>query len=198
MPIFRHLSNIPRLGGNDDRGLFAKPQVETYHQRIEEVFSEIETAFALRLVFKIAIPFAGFPQLGSVVGQVQRWKAFVGSEGRQSRSLFDGGIDAAIFVSGAVIVAKGNQRPDFQQQILRRFRVIVFSQFVLHDGAVLAVDHENGLLDLNAFDFVGENRKWIEAELLEMSKALLLNSAWVTVCGEVKRLSVDEQRLLHL
>src|SRR5258708_308835 len=127
-----------------------------------------------------------------------RWKPFVGSEGRQSRSLFDGGIDAAIFVSGAVIVAKGNQRPDFQQQILGRFRVIVFSQFVLHDGAVLAVDHENGLLDLNAFDFVGENREWIEPELLEMSKAVQLNSDYVSVSGYVERRSVVGHRLRSL
>ena len=60
--------------------------------------------------------------------------------------------------------------------------MIVFLQLVLNYGAVLTVDHENGLLDLDAFDFVSEDRKWIEAEPLEISKSLRVNSAGIAVC----------------
>ena len=66
--------------------------------------------------------------------------------------------------------------------------MIVLFQFILHHGTVFAVDHEHGLLDLNAFDFVGENRKGIKAELLEISKALRVNNAGITVGGKIKGL----------
>ena len=76
--------------------------------------------------------------------------------------------------------------------------MIVLLQFVLHHRAVLTLDHEHGLLDLDALDFVGEDRKWIKAELLEVSKSLRVNHAGIAVCREIKRLSFDEKRFLQL
>src|SRR5216683_5588996 len=122
----------------------------------------------------------------------------VRSDAGYPRILFYGSVDFAVFVSGAVIIAKGNQRPDFKPQILRPFRVIIVLEFVLHHGAVLTIDHENSFLDLDALDFVGEDRKRIEAKLLQVVETLWVNDTSVLVCREIERLSVDEKRLFHL
>ena len=89
-----------------------------------------------------------------------------------------------------MIVAECDQRPEFKPQTLGPFRMIVFLQLVLHDRAVLTLDHEHGLLDLDALDFVGEDRKWIKAELLEILKSLRVNHAGIAVCREIKRLAL--------
>ena len=157
-------------------------QIKTQDQRIEKVFGEIETAFPFGVIFKVPVPVASFLHLAGVVSQMQRRQSLVRSDGRQSRALFHLSIDGAILVSGAVIVAECDQRPEFKAQILEPFRMIVFLQFVLHHGAVLTLDHEYGFLDLNALDFVSEDRKWIEAELLEVSKSLRVNYAGIAVC----------------
>src|SRR5205085_8692381 len=60
------------------------------------------------------------------------------------------------------------------------------------------VDHEDGLLDLDALDFVDESRKGIEAELLEESKTLWVYCAGIAVRREIKRLPIDEQRFFQL
>src|SRR6266446_3057930 len=129
---------------------------------------------------------------------MQCTQPLVRSDAGYPRILFYGSVDLAVFVSGAVVIAKGDQWPDFQPQILRRFRMIIFLEFVLHHGAVLTVDHENSFLDLDALDFVGEDRKRIEAKLLQVAKALWVNNAGILVCREIERLSVDEKRLFHL
>ena len=132
------------------------------------------------------------------MSQMQRRQSLVRSDGRQSGTLFHVTIDGPIFVCGAVIVAECDQRPELKLQILESFGMIVLLQFVLHHGAVLTLNHEYGLLDLNALDFVSEDGKWIEAELLEVSKSLRVNYAGIAVCREIKGLSFDEQCFFQL
>src|SRR5271166_5840756 len=76
--------------------------------------------------------------------------------------------------------------------------MIVLLQFVVHHRAVFAVDHEHCLLDLNALDFVGEDGKWIEAKLLEISKPLRVDDTRIAICGKIKRLALDEKSLFQL
>src|SRR4051812_39125447 len=106
---------------------------------------------------------------------MKRGQTLVRCEGRHSWAVFYLRVDGAILVSCAVIVAECDQGPDFKTQVLEPFGMIILLQFVLHHCAVLSMDHEYRLLDLDAFDFVSENRKWIETELLEVSKSLRVN-----------------------
>ena len=70
-------------------------------------------------------------------------------------------------MSGAVIIAEGDQRTKLQGAIrVNCSRIRKRADFVFGHGGVFTVDHEYRLLDLNSFDFVSENRKGIEAELL--------------------------------
>ena len=118
LPIFSHLGNIVLVRGGNDRGLTSKAQVETQNQGIEEVFREIESAFALGVIFEVPVPVACLPQFDSVVSQMQRRQSLVRSDARQSRALLDLWIDRSILVSGAVIVAERDQRPEFKPQVL--------------------------------------------------------------------------------
>ena len=88
-----------------------KLQVETQKAGIEEIFREIETAFALDVILKVPVPLACFPQLNSVVGQMKRRQSLIRSDGRQPRPLLYRSIDRTVFVSRAVVVAEGDQRP---------------------------------------------------------------------------------------
>ena len=69
--------------------------------------------------------------------------------------------------------------------------IVLFNSYCT--TVLFSLDHEHGLLDLDALDFVGENRKGIEAKLFEVLKALGMNHARIAVCREIKGLSVDEQ-----
>src|SRR5208337_2205995 len=76
--------------------------------------------------------------------------------------------------------------------------MIVLLQFVVHHGAVFTVDHEHCFLDLDALDFVGEDGKWIEAKLLEVSKPLRVDDTRIAIRGKIKRLVLDEECLFQL
>ena len=128
---------------------------------------------------------------------MQRRQSLVRSEGRQSRTLFRVTIDGHIFMCGAVIVAECDQRPELKPQTVEPFRMIVFLQLILHHRAVLAMDHEHGLLDLDTLNFVGEVRKWIKAELLKILKPLRMNHAGIAV-WKIKWLPFDEKGFLQL
>src|SRR5580693_7807423 len=60
LPIFDCLSSIAFLGGGDDRCLATRPQIETQHKGIEEVFRKLESSFALGVIFKVAVPVTRF------------------------------------------------------------------------------------------------------------------------------------------
>src|SRR5579862_3815006 len=76
--------------------------------------------------------------------------------------------------------------------------MIVLLQFVVHHCAVFTMDHEHGLLDLNALDFVGEDGKWIEAKLLEIAKPLRMDDTGIAICREIKGLTFDEKCFFQL
>jgi hypothetical protein len=59
------------------------------------------------------------------------------------------------------------------------------------------MDHENRLFDLDALDFVGEDRKWVEAKLFEVLETLWVNDTRILVCRE-KPLSLDKESLFQL
>src|SRR6266567_8904102 len=198
LPIFSHLCNIVLVSGGNHRGWTSKAEVETQNQGVEEVLREIEPPFAFDVIFKVPVPVPHLPQFGSIVGQEQRRQSLIRSDTRQSRTLLDRGIDCTVLVGGAVIVAERDQRPQFKPQFLWPFRMVVLLQFVLHDRAVFTVDHENRLLDLDALDFVGEDRKWVEPKLFEVLETLWVNDARVLVCRKIKRLPLDKERLFQL
>ena len=99
----------------------------------------------------------------------------------QSGTFFHRWIDRAILVGRAVVVAEGDQGANLKLQILRRLGMVVLFQFVVNDGAIFAVNHEYGFLDLDAFDFIREDRKRVEAELLQMAKALWMNHTRIPI-----------------
>src|SRR5260370_37656159 len=76
--------------------------------------------------------------------------------------------------------------------------MIVVPQFIVNHGAVLAVNHEDGLLELNTVGFIREDRKRIEAKLFEITKSLRVYGARITVCREMKRLPINQQRFFQL
>jgi hypothetical protein len=59
--IFNRLGNITLLSSGDDQCLAAQAQIETERKGIEKIFGTIEPAFALAVIFKVAIPIARFP-----------------------------------------------------------------------------------------------------------------------------------------
>ena len=100
-------------------------QIEAQDEGIEEIFRKIQTAFALDVIFEIAVPIARLLQLRGVVGQIERRQSLVRSDGRQPGPSSTRWIQRAVLVGGAVVVAEGDQRPDFEPQVLWRFRMVV-------------------------------------------------------------------------
>ena len=56
---------------------------------------------------------------------------------------------------------------------------------VFDDRRVLAVDHEDALLDFDSLDVIDEGRKRIESELLEIAVSLRMHGAGILVGREV-------------
>jgi len=139
-------------------------QVESQNKGIKQIFRKIQPAFALRIVLKVPVPCASLLQFGRIVSQKQGRQPRIRGHSRQSGLFLQRGIQRAVFVSGAVVVAECNQRLSSSHKFFWPFKMIVLFQFVLHHRAVLTVNHEDSLLNFNAFDFVSENRKRIAAE----------------------------------
>ena len=59
-------------------------------------------------------------------------------------------------------------------------------QFIVNDSAVLSVNHEYGLLDLDAFDFIGKDRKRVQTKLFEIAESLRVDNAWIAIGGEIE------------
>src|SRR5437667_247835 len=71
--------------------------------------------------------------------------------------------------------------------------MIVLFQLIVHDRTILALNHEDGLLDLNALDFIRKDRKRVEAKLLQVTEALWMNNSRITIGGNLKSLSFNEE-----
>ena len=99
----------------------------------------------------------------------------------QSGTVFHRSIDRPVFVGRAVVVPECDQGSYLQLQVLRRLGMVVLSKLIVNDRAVFAIDHEYRLLNLDAFDFIGEDGKRIEAELLQIAKALWMNYTRISI-----------------
>src|SRR5271168_5223873 len=94
----------------------------------------------------------------------------------------------------AVIIAKGDQGLKLELDLLgRRPGSALISKSILNDRRVLALQHEDCLLDLETFNLVGEARERIKTKLLEITKALRMHNRRVTVRGKIERASVYEK-----
>jgi len=65
---------------------------------------------------------------------------------------------------------------------------------VADDGSVLAVDHEDGLINAGAADPVAEPRKWIAAKLMQAFESLGMDGAGILVIGQLDALQLFIQR----
>src|SRR5947208_7647789 len=75
--------------------------------------------------------------------------------------------------------------------------MIVLFQLIVHDRTILALNHEDGLLDLNALDFIRKDRKRVEAKLLQVTEALWMNNSRITIGGKLKSLFFNEEGFLE-
>src|SRR5690242_18346747 len=119
----------------------------------------IEPAFAFRLVLEASIPVRCILYRRSVVGQVQSRQTRIRRKASHTGLRNGSAIEGIILTRQAVIVAEGKQRTKLQ---LDGAGFAGSLDFILHDRRVLALHHENGLLDPDTMNFKGEDREWIK------------------------------------
>src|SRR5579864_6083815 len=107
----------------------------------------------------------------------------------------DGAVDRAIFVSQAVIIAESEQGAKLKEDCTGFAGAL---HFILHDRRVLALNHENGLLDLNTLNFKREDGEWLEAELLEILEPFGMHNSLIVIRAQVKRPAIDEDGFFQL
>src|ERR1700757_1733541 len=90
----------------------------------------------------------------------------------------DGAVDRAILMSEAVIVAEGEQRTQLKEDCTGFTSTL---HFILHDCRVLALNHEDGLLDLNTLNFKREDGEWLEAELFEILEPFGMHDSLILI-----------------
>jgi hypothetical protein len=98
-----------------------------------------------------------------------------------------------------VVIAKGDEGPKFERDLLGEgFGTAHVPELILNYRRVLAVHHEDRLLDLDAFDLVGKYREGIKAKFLEIAKPLGMHDRWVAIRGEIECTSVEQKSLFQL
>ena len=107
----------------------------------------------------------------------------------------DGAVDRAIFMSQAVIIAESEQRAKLKEDCTGFAGAL---HFILHDCRVLALNHENGLLDLNTLNFKREDWEWLEAELFEILEPFGMHNSLILIRAQVKRPAIDEDSFFQL
>src|SRR6266436_9674219 len=155
----------------------------------------IEPTFALHLALEVSIPVRGILDGRGVVRQVQSGQPLIRRNASQAGSRNDSAIDGVILMSQAVIIAEGEQRTKLK---LDRAGFAGPQDFILHDRRVLALQHENGLLDLDTLNFKREDREWIEPELFEKAKPCGVHDFLVLIRAQIKRVAVDENSFFQL
>src|ERR1700675_4118894 len=68
----------------------------------------------------------------------------------------------------------------------------------MNHRAVFAVNHEHGLLDLDAFYFISEHWKRVETKLFEIVESLRVNNTWIAVSRKIETPPINHQRLFEL
>src|SRR5437763_16588010 len=72
------------------------------------------------------------------------------------------------------------------------------SKLILNNGCVFTVQHEERLFDDDSFNFVGEDREWIEATARLIFVALRVNDARVLIRRQLVAPPVNDERLFQL
>src|SRR5437016_12532320 len=92
-------------------------------------------------------------------------------------------------MSQAVIIAESEQRAKLKEDCTGFAGAL---HFILHDCRVLALNHENGLLDMNTLNFKREDCEWLEAELFEILEPFGMHNPLILIRAQVKRPDIDE------
>ena len=130
------------------------------------------------------------------MGEEKVGKAGVRLHADQSLSSVKRRIQGVVMMCGAVIIAKGDQRAKLQNAL--GFGGFVYgTDFIFHHRGIFAMDHEGALLNLQAGQAVGEHRKGVETEFLQILIALGINGAGILVGREFISLAIDYHRLLQ-
>src|SRR5688572_5535883 len=107
-------------------------------------------------------------------------------------------IQRSILVSGAVVVAKSNQRANLKV-VGDVFSLRLFSaKVVLNYGRIFALNHEDRFLNLDAMDFVSQNGKRIQTKSCLQFETSGVNNARVLVSRKVVAFLVDRECLFEL
>src|SRR5215470_130130 len=104
-------------------------------------------------------------------------------------------VESIILVRQAVILAESEQWAKLQPDDAGLAGAF---DFILHDGCVLALYHENSLLDPHAMNFKRENREGIKPKLFQIAISGGVYNILVLIRGQIKRVAVDDNRLLQL
>src|ERR1700675_2071384 len=166
------------IGRSDNCRACVRAQVEAQKARVKKVLRKLQTAFTLRVILEIAIPtcITAF-ELSGIVCQMQGWQPFIWGDARQSGRRLNGEIQRGVLVSKMVIIAKRDERPNFELDFLIAWTEIVFTDNSISNyGRVFALQHEDRLLDLNTFNLVGKYWEGIKAKFLEITKALRIHN----------------------
>src|ERR1700745_4218194 len=99
-------------------------------------------------------------------------------------------VDCAVFVRETVVIAESNEWTKLQLHVDRTWCV---DQFILDNGRVLALRHEQLLLNFDTLHAECENRKRIQSELPQKLEALRMHRAGVAVGSKLVRAAVDRQ-----
>ena len=61
------------------------------------------------------------------------------------------------------------------------------------NGAIFSMHHDDGFLNLDPSDFIGEYGKWIEAKPFQILIPLRVHDPWILVRRELGALTVKDQ-----
>src|ERR1051325_2226148 len=100
---------------------------------------------------------------------------------------------------GSVVIPKRDERPQLDLYISDAFRSEAWRVDIVFDHrGVLAVNHEEALLNFDALNIVDEGRERIEPEFLEIAVPLRMYRAGILVGREIVRVAVNQQSFFEL
>ena len=122
---------------------------------------------------------AGRLKIARRVRQKKGGKIAVRREFHQPGIRLEGGVERAILVGGAVVIAERREGPYFQCAV----RGGSAAQLVLDDSSVFALYHEDRFFDLQAVHFIDEHGERVLAELLQAQVPLWVDRSGIAIAG---------------
>ena len=171
-------------------------QSEGKHAGIEQVFFVVKSALALYFILKAPVPIALRVNRGGIVGKMQSGQSGIKRDRRHAGDHFRLAIDGVVLVGCPVVIAEGNQGPDFQAAL--RASGSTIAKLILHNRGVFAVHHEHSFLQLNAVDLIRKYGKRIEAETLKILISLRMDRFGILITGKLNAVFSENQRLFQL